>query len=161
MSADEPIADADKKVQNPSMNMRQALCALLISITAACVGADVDGMEQCTVAAIGKETGAASLNASLDVPETFMMGAEITNGGISVHHDGCDFPLNSFFSKETAEHIIQNAPLETLSHHEGFFRVVDTSLSIWKFSDGSGETRFFVTGVHEMRPILKARLRTH
>lgn len=88
-----------------------------------------------------------------------MTGAEITNGGISVFHRDCDFPLNSFLSHETADFIIQNAPKKTIRHHEGFFRVVDASLSIWKFSDGSGETRFFVTGVPDIRPILKARTR--
>lgn len=121
------------------------------------MGAGDDGREQCTVKAIGKDKGADSLNATLHVPESFMAGAEITNGGISVHQVGCDFTLNAFFARETVEHIIENAPSDTLSKGEGFFRVVDASLSIWKFSDGSGETRFFVTGVRELRPILKAR----
>ena len=157
MSANDPIADAGTSVQNPIMKMRPTLCLLLVPFAASCVGEDVDGREQCTVEAIGKETGAGSLEATLQVPESYMSGAEISDGGITVQHNGCDFPLNAFFSQETAERVIEETPSETLSHHEGYFRVVDASLSIWKFTDGSGETRFFVTGVHEIRPILKAR----
>ena len=157
LSANDPIAVAGSSVQNPIMKMRSILCLLLMPLTATCVGEDVDGGEQCTVEAIGKKTGAGSLEATLQVPMSYMSGAEISDGGISVQHSGCDFPLNAFFSKETAERVIEETPSNTLSHHDGFFRVVDASLSIWKFSDASGETRFFVMGVHKMRPILKAR----
>ena len=124
---------------------------------ASCVGGDGDGGDHCTVEAIGKKPGAGILEATLQVPMSHITGAEISNGGISVQHNGCDFPLNAFFSQETVERVIEETPSNTLSHHEGFFRVVDASLYIWKFSDASGETRFFVTGVHEIRPILKAR----
>ena len=139
------------------MKVRHTLCVVFVTVTANCAGASVDGNEECTVAAIGKETGADRLVATLDVPETYMTGAETRNGGISVQYDGCDFSLNAFFSSETAEYVIQNAPINTPSHHEGFFRTVDASLSIWKFSDASGETRFFVTSVNEMRPISRAK----
>lgn len=144
-------------LQISPMEMRQSIPLILALVLTGCAKAKVDGSEACTVEAVGMETGAGNLNATLEVPENLLAGAEISNGGISIFHDGCDFPLNSFFSDETARYIIENAPQKTLRHHEGFFRVIEASLSIWKFSDRSGETRFFVTGVHEMRPIPKAR----
>lgn len=137
--------------------MHYALGLVLAPLSTGCAGPADDGGEICTVEAVGRETGAGSLDATLHVPESFLTGAEISDGGISVLHEDCDFPLNAFFSDETANYVIENAPKETLSDRERFFRLVDASLSIWKFSDGSGETRFFVTGVQEMRPIVKAR----
>lgn len=122
-----------------------------------CTGPTVDGREKCTVEAIGRQTGADSLDATLHIPADFLTGVETSDGGITVWHDDCDFPLGAFLSDETAHFIIENAPKATLIDKRHFFRLVDASLSIWKFSDGSGETRFFVTAVHEMRPIAKAR----
>ena len=139
------------------MKKRSTVCLILIPFAASCVGDDGDSGEHCTVEAIGKVTGAGSLDATLHVPVSYMTGAEFSDGGISVWHNGCDFPLNAIFSQETAERVIKKTPSNTLSHHDGSFRVVDASLSIWKFSDASGETRLFVTGVYEIRPILRAR----
>lgn len=135
----------------------RSIFALALVVIAGCSGPVVDGGEACTVEAVGKETGADGLDTTLHIPVSFMTGAEISNGGISVLHGDCDFPLNAFFSDETSNYIIENAPRATLSDNDRFFRLVDASLSIWKFSDGSGETRFFVTAVHEMHPITRAR----
>ena len=71
--------------------------------------------------------------------------------------EGCDFMLNAFISDETARYIIENAPRETLADKLRVFYLVDASLFIWKFTDGSGEPRFFVMRVQEMAPILRAR----
>ena len=128
-----------------------------LAAVAGCTGPTVDGTEKCTVEAIGKGTGADSLDATLHIPVDLLTGVEISNA-ITVLHAECDFPLAAFFSDETARYIIENAPEATLTDKKApVFRLVDASLSIWKFSDRSGETRFFVTAVHEMRPIMKAR----
>jgi hypothetical protein len=120
-----------------------------------CASPSADGRHICTVEAVGQEIGADTLDAVLEVPEIFMPSAH-SEGGVRVYHKDCDFPLNAIFSYETNNYIIENAPKDTLSHHDGFFRLVRVSLSIWKFSDQSGEARFFVTSVSKMRPITKA-----
>jgi hypothetical protein len=129
----------------------------LLAFASGCAAPEISGREKCTVEAIGRETGAGNLKATLYVPETFLTGVEISDGGVMIFHQGCDFPLNAFLSDETANHIIQNAPRKTLTDKKHFVRLVDASLSIWKFSDGSNETRFFVTRVLELGPISKPR----
>ena len=133
--------------------MRLALTTVLMvaPALAACGSAEPDGADACTIQAVGKETGASNLRATLSVPEAYVSGAEITNGGVTVDVPECDFPLNAFLSDETAVHIIDTAPRNTLTSNG--FRLVEADLSIWKFTDGSGEPRFFVTGVHSMSPI--------
>jgi len=91
------------------------------------------------------------------VPPAYISGAEITNGGVSVGWGDCDFPLNAFFSKETIASIISHAPARTLTDTRYGNRLVEADMAIWKFSDGSGEPRFFVTAVHAMSPVVTPR----
>jgi len=116
-----------------------------------------DGGDDCTLRAVGEETGAGSIRATLSVPEQYISGAEITNGGIAVDWDDCDYSLNAFLSNETADYIIASAPTNTLTNSEHGTRLVDALLYVWKFQDASGEPRFFVTSVGEMAPINKPR----
>jgi hypothetical protein len=136
--------------------MRQALGFFLAAVPMGCASPSTDGKHICTVEAVGQEMGADNLDAVLEVPEILLWGPH-GDGGVSVYFEDCDFPLNAIFSEETDKYIIENAPKDTLNHHDGFFRLVTASLSIWKFSDQSGEARFFVTRVSKMRPITESR----
>ena len=122
-----------------------------------CGSAPKDGGYECTVRAIGEETGADSIRATLNVPDEYISGAEISNGGIVVEWDDCDFPLNAFLSYETATHIIETAPTRTLTNSELGDRLVDAELFIWRFTDGANEPRFFVMAVSGMKPVTEPR----
>jgi hypothetical protein len=135
--------------------MRQALGFFLAAVPMGCASPSTDGRHICTVEAVGQEMGADHLDAVLEVPEILLRGAH--GGGVRVYFEDCDFPLNAIFSEETDKYIIENAPKDTLNHHDGFFRLVNARLWIQIFSDQSGEAKFFVTSVSEMRPITKAR----
>jgi hypothetical protein len=94
---------------------------------------------------------------TLRVPDAAISGVEIKNGGVSVHSEDCDFALNAFLSEETVASIIANAPRRTLTDRRHGSRLVAAEMGIWKFSDGSGEPRFFVTSVHSMLPVVSPR----
>lgn len=133
-------------------------CVAVLAVTSACSNEKHDGRADCTLRAIGAGTGSATLHATLMVPDTLLHGVEISNGGVQVLSDDCDFVLNALISDESANQIIEDAPKGTLWDRAAHSRrLVEASLSIWKFSDGSGEPRFFVMGVQDMAPILRAR----
>jgi hypothetical protein len=137
---------------------RLAFAALIVPVvTTACSDIVETNSDKCTLEAIGKGSGADNIHVTLRVPDQLMHGAEISNGGIIALWEDCDFALNAFISAETADYIIYNTPKRTLTDREHQFRLVDASLFVWKFSDGSGEPRFFVMRVQEMTPITSAR----
>ncbi|MEO6388727.1 MAG: hypothetical protein ABIT16_12535 [Croceibacterium sp.] len=125
-------------------------------IATGCADVAETGLDRCTREAIGSETGADDLRVTLEVPERFTQGVEVSNGGITAWWDDCDFPLNTYMSTETANRIIDGAPKRTLTDRH-LLRHVEASLSIFKFSDGSGEPRFFVMRVQDMAPITTPR----
>lgn len=159
-AANGPIADDGNRVQNGAMKLLPCLIVGLAMTMSACAPSQISGRDKCTTEAIGKETGAGSLKATLSVPERYVSAAEISNGGISAEWEECDYPLNAFFSHETAASIIEKAPTNTLTNSDHGVRLVDAELSIRKFSDGSGKPRFFVTGVQKMSPIEAPRNRS-
>lgn len=81
-----------------------------------------------------------------------MTGAEIANGGISAWGATCDFPLNAFFSRETVDYLIGAAANYPVRYRD-IDRVAEAEMLIWKFEDGSGESRFFVSSIMSIKPV--------
>ena len=79
-----------------------------------------------------------------------MSGAEISNGGVAVLHPDCDFTLNAFLSRETAEAMIVEAA--KFPENRPTFSTATAELFIWRFRDGSDEPRFFVTSYYNLQP---------
>ena len=123
-------------------------CVLLSS----CSGARTDRGSACTSETVGAELGSEIVTLTLLVPDHPMTGAEISNEGITALSPKCDFPLNAFFSRETADHVIRTAAAYPVRHRD-YFHVAEAQMLIWKFADGSGESRFFVMSIMELRPM--------
>lgn len=135
--------------------MKLLAIVCLLAVTSACSNGESDGRSTCTLQSIGADAGKTSLHATLMVPRTFLSGVEISNGGVHVLGDDCDFVLNASISNESAKYIIEHAPKATLWDRATHTRrLVEASLVIWKLS---GESRFFVMGVQEMTPIVVPR----
>jgi hypothetical protein len=128
----------------------------MMLLTSSC-SSQSDGGDECTLRAIGRETGAAELQVDLQIPSYFVSAAEIRNGGILMFYEDCDYPLNAFLSRETANYLIESAPKQTLTLPEIRLRLATATLGIWKFKDGSREPRFFVTTVHEVDAVSQPR----
>ena len=139
------------------MQLRLIPIAALSFASLACGSNEASGAGACTIEAVGRDTGADNLRALLRVPPAYNSGVEVRNGGVSVEWGDCDFPLNAFLSEETVTSVIANAPIMTLTDTRHGVRLVEAEMAIWKFTDGSGEPRFFVTRVHSMVPILTPR----
>jgi hypothetical protein len=122
-----------------------------------CAESSPDEQDKCTARALESETGAGQLHADVLVPREFTSGAEISNGGIVLLTPGCDYALNAFLSRETADYIIAQAPLQTLTKSGIDLRLVEGEFFVWKFRDGSGEPRFFIMSVNELSAIKEAR----
>lgn len=129
----------------------------LMVLSSSSCSPQIDGGDECTLRAIGEETGAAELKVDLQIPSYFVNGAEIRNGGILMFLEDCDYPLNAFLSLETANYLIESAPTKTLTLPEIQLRLATATLGIWKFKDGSREPRFFVTTVHEVNAVRQPR----
>ncbi len=157
LSAHDPVAVIALWLQTGSVKLHIFLIAALSIASSACGSDDASGTSACTLEAIGSDTGADSLRATLRVPPANISGAATRNSGVSVEWSGCDFPLNAFFAKETITSIITNAPTETLTDTRHGVRLVEADMAIWKFTDGSNQPRFFVTAVHNMLPVVAPR----
>jgi len=66
-----------------------------------------------------------------------------SNGGVRLPTQDCDDILEAVMSAETAQHIIANAPDNTLTGPIGL-RIVDGSFRIRPFKNGDGETKIFI-----------------
>ncbi|WP_324742701.1 hypothetical protein U8326_04910 [Tsuneonella sp. CC-YZS046] len=106
-----------------------------------------NGRSYCTEQIAGLESGMQTISVILLVPDHY--SARGTNGSIHAINPGCDYALNAFLSRETAEHVIGAAKHSSLIHASGR-RVVDAKLDIWNFQDGSGEARFFVLEAYNL-----------
>ena len=134
-----------------SWSVQAGIAALLLG---SCGAQEPDGRDICTLKAIGEDTGALSIDAELSIPKAFISGAEISNGGVTVMHPGCDFPLNAFLAQETVEAIIAEAA--TFPEERPFISTATAELFVWRFRDGSQEPRLFVMSYHDLAPINKA-----
>ena len=130
------------------MQLRLIPIAALSFASLACGSNEASGAGACTIEAVGRDTGADNLRASLRVPPAYNSGVEVRNGGVSVEWGDCDFPLNALLSEETVTSVIANAPIMTLTDTRHDVRLVEAEMAIW---------RFFVTRVHSMVPILTPR----
>jgi hypothetical protein len=108
----------------------------------------------CTQETVGRDLGAEIVTLTLLIPDHHMTGAEISNGGISAWGPKCDFPLNAFFSKETVDYLIRTAADYPVKYRD-IDRVAEAEMLIWKFEDGSGESRFFVSSIMSIGPVRK------
>jgi hypothetical protein len=131
--------------------MRLVALILTCALLSSCSADPKDSRSACTEETVGRDLGAEIVTLTLLVPDHFMTGAEISNGGIAALSAKCDFALNAFFSNETADQVIRKAAAYPLKHRD-LFRVAEAEMLIWKFSDGSGEQRFFVMSLMDMRP---------
>ncbi|WP_143736739.1 hypothetical protein [Erythrobacter dokdonensis] len=107
--------------------------------------------------AIGEDTGALSINAELSIPKAAMYGAETSNGGVTVWHPGCDFPLHAFLADDTVETIIAEAV--TFPEERPFTSTATAELFVWRFRDDSQKPRFFVLSYRDLAPINTANAR--
>ena len=110
--------------------------------------AEESGKSLCTSQTVGMETGSDTIRVTLLIPETYNLRQP--NGGVMAVGRKCDFGLNAFFSNDTAYRLIAEAKDFPLKHEPSQSSVADAELQIWKFRDGSGEARFFVTNVSNL-----------
>ena len=137
------------------MRFKNLLAPIIVLGSVAC--AERDGRDECTLKAVGDQTGAHEFAAELSVPDKYMTGAEISNGGIAVSLPGCDFTLSAFLSSETVDYVIEHAPRQTLTHRDHGSRLVKARLFVWRFRDGSGHPRFFVMQTSDFGALTKPR----
>ena len=104
----------------------------------------------------GNELGANHIPVTLLIPDRPLSGPEIENDGILVLGEHCDHVLNAFIAEETRTYLIDAAKDYPLIHMPSHSHVANADFAIWNFEDGSGEARFFVTGVLALRPAMKA-----
>ena len=131
-----------------------------VSVVAACIAAlplgscasqEQDGRDICTLKAVGDETGADSIRVELSIPKALVSGAEISNGGVTVMHPGCDFPMNAVLAQDTSEAIIAEAV--SFPEEQPFLSTATAELFVWRFRGGSGEPRFFVISYDDLKPV--------
>jgi len=123
---------------------------LALLLLSACAGKNTDNIKGCTTETVGTDTGSAIVTLTLLVPDQFMTGAEISNGGVIALGDKCPAALDAMFSRDTAEHVIQIAKDFPLRHSG--FHVAQAQMLIWKFKDDSGQTSFFVESLMSVTP---------
>ena len=121
-------------------------CVLLASCS------QPDDRSACTEKSVGRDLGSAVVTLTLLVPDHFMTGVEISNGGILAFGQDCDTVVNAFFSRETANYLIERSANFPLRHTATGSTVAQAEMLVWKFDDGSGESRFFVDSVMEVKP---------
>lgn len=124
--------------------------ALAAALLAQGCAAEREGRDVCTLETVGEDTGSQIVSVSLMIPESYVTGAEISNGGILVMNPDCDYALNAFLSDETADYLIDQAQDFRWVHIPSESKVAEADLYIWRFRDGSQEPRFFVLDVMEL-----------
>ena len=123
-----------------------SICSCLLAVSA-CSGLEPSGREKCTRGLLDDTLGGDAITVTLMIPDHYMSGAEISNGGIHAFDGNCDFPVNMFLSFETASKIIADARKLSISEPRTGMKLAEAELFIWQFEDGSNQTRFFVTSV--------------